>query len=76
MIESILNAAQEMVAIARQIAEEWQSQIDLLIEPKGLRLGLSKGPIVVMVAGLTIVPSARKLYAATHGQSAWLLNLP
>ena len=28
------------------------------------------------VAGLTIVPSERKLYAATHGLSAWLLNLP
>jgi hypothetical protein len=27
------------------------------------------------VAGLTIVPGARKLYAATHGLSAWLLNL-
>jgi hypothetical protein len=22
------------------------------------------------------VPAARKLYAATHGQSAWSLNLP
>jgi hypothetical protein len=30
----------------------------------------------VEVAGLTIVPSARRLYAATHGLSAWLLNLP
>jgi photosystem II stability/assembly factor-like uncharacterized protein len=30
----------------------------------------------VEVAGLTIVPAARKLYAATHGMSAWLLNLP
>lgn len=30
----------------------------------------------VEVAGLTVVPSARKLYAATHGLSAWLLNLP
>ena len=30
----------------------------------------------VEVAGLTIVPSARKLYAATHGRSAWLLALP
>ncbi len=29
----------------------------------------------VEVAGLTIVPSQRKLYAATHGLSAWLLNL-
>jgi hypothetical protein len=30
----------------------------------------------VEVAGLTIVPSARKLYAGTHGRSAWLLTLP
>lgn len=30
----------------------------------------------VEVAGLTIVPAARKLYAATHGLGAWLLNLP
>jgi hypothetical protein len=30
----------------------------------------------VEVAGLTIVPSARKLYAATHGRSAFGLTLP
>ena len=30
----------------------------------------------VEVAGLTVVPSERRLYAATHGLSAWLLNLP
>ncbi len=30
----------------------------------------------VEVAGLTIVPGARRLYAATHGLGAWLLNLP
>jgi hypothetical protein len=30
----------------------------------------------VEVAGLTIRSAARKLYAATHGLSAWLLNLP
>jgi len=30
----------------------------------------------VEVAGLTIVPVARVLYAATHGLSAWRLNLP
>jgi hypothetical protein len=29
----------------------------------------------VEVAGLTIIPSERKLFAATHGLSAWLLNL-
>jgi hypothetical protein len=31
---------------------------------------------MVEVAGLTIVPSARTLYAATHGRSAWRLTLP
>jgi hypothetical protein len=30
----------------------------------------------VEVSGLTIVPAARRLYAATHGMSAWRLNLP
>ncbi|HEU0273628.1 MAG TPA: hypothetical protein VFQ83_03780 [Candidatus Udaeobacter sp.] len=30
----------------------------------------------VEIAGLTIVPNARKLYAATHGRSAWQLALP
>jgi len=30
----------------------------------------------VEVPGLTIIPSARLLYAATHGRSAWKLNLP
>ena len=30
----------------------------------------------VEVAGLTIVPGERKLFAATHGLGAWLLNLP
>jgi hypothetical protein len=29
----------------------------------------------VEIAGLTVVPSARKLYAASHGMGAWLLNL-
>lgn len=31
---------------------------------------------MVEVAGLTIVPSQRILYAATHGRSAWQLGLP
>jgi hypothetical protein len=30
----------------------------------------------VEIAGLTIVPAQRKLYAATHGMAAWALNLP
>jgi hypothetical protein len=36
----------------------------------------SSGMPNVEVTGLTIVVSERKLYAATHGLSAWLLNLP
>jgi hypothetical protein len=31
---------------------------------------------MVEVNGLTIVPGARLLYAATHGRSAWVLKLP
>lgn len=31
---------------------------------------------MVETAGLTIVPGARKLYAATHGRGAWVLTLP
>ncbi len=31
---------------------------------------------MVEVAGLTIVPGSRLLYAATHGRSAWKLTLP
>ncbi len=30
----------------------------------------------VEVAGLTIIPADRKLYAATHGMGAWQLRLP
>ena len=33
-------------------------------------------PPNVEVPSLAIVPGARKLYAATHGLGAWLLNLP
>jgi len=35
-----------------------------------------KGLPMVEVAGLTIAPDGRKLYAATHGLSAWQLTLP
>ena len=36
---------------------------------------LTGGMPMVEVAGLTIVPSARVLYAATHGLGAWALDL-
>jgi hypothetical protein len=36
----------------------------------------AKGMPNVEIAGLTIVPSARLLYAASHGLGAWVLKLP
>jgi hypothetical protein len=36
----------------------------------------ASGLPMVEVAGLVIAPDARKLYAATHGRSAWVLTLP
>jgi hypothetical protein len=36
----------------------------------------AKGMPNVEVAGLTLVPGARVLYAATHGLGAWSLKLP
>jgi len=33
------------------------------------------GMPTIEVAGLTLVPSAHRLFAASHGQGAWLLNL-
>ena len=35
-----------------------------------------EGLPIVEVPGLTIAPGARRLYAATHGMSAWYMNLP
>jgi hypothetical protein len=35
-----------------------------------------QGLPMVEVPGLTIVPGARLLYAATHGRSAWVMTLP
>jgi adenylate cyclase len=46
--ESVLEAARALVAIAKRVADDWQAHIDLLVEPKGLRLGLSKGAIAAV----------------------------
>jgi hypothetical protein len=34
------------------------------------------GMPTVEVAGLTIVPAQRRMYAATHGLGAWVITLP
>ena len=45
---------------------------------KGTSTGRSRATVypIVEVPGLTIVPGARKLYASTHGLSAWQMTLP
>jgi class 3 adenylate cyclase len=48
LIQQVLAAARELTKIANTLAEQWQCQIDQLIEPKGLRIGVSKGPIIVI----------------------------
>jgi len=47
-VPSILETAAELVSMTAAVAEDWQSHIDLIIEPKGLRLGLSKGSVMVI----------------------------
>jgi hypothetical protein len=47
----------------------------LVPQEKSWRLA-APGMPNVEVAGLTIVPSAHRLYAASHGLGAWLLRLP
>ncbi|MGA8220055.1 MAG: hypothetical protein WB780_00260 [Candidatus Acidiferrales bacterium] len=42
---------------------------------KGWRLA-APGMPNIEVAGLTLVPKAHRLFAASHGQGAWLLRLP
>jgi len=59
------EAADELLAElerARIVADRWVSA--------------GTGLPMVEISGLTIVPSARILYAATHGRSAWSMELP
>ena len=48
MLGGTLIAAVELVAIARAISEEWQAHVDEVIEPKGLKVGVSKGRIMMI----------------------------
>ncbi|HEY6042140.1 MAG TPA: exo-alpha-sialidase, partial [Anaerolineae bacterium] len=54
------------------------SDFGVMLLPEGTTTWVVAGTGLprVEVAGLTIVPGARKLYAATHGRSAWQLTLP
>ena len=54
------------------------SDFGVMMLPNGSSTWVAAGTGLPMVAvsGLTIVPSSRVLYAATHGRSAWSLQLP
>ena len=56
------------------VANDW----GVLMLPNGLTSWqvAGTGLPMVEVTDLEIIPGARKLYAATHGRSAWLLSLP
>ena len=56
------------------VSNDWG--VMLLANGSGSWATAGTGLPMVEVAGLTIVPSARVLYAATHGRSAWKLKLP
>jgi hypothetical protein len=56
------------------VSNDWG--VMLLANGSGSWVTAGTGLPMVEVAGLTIVPSARVLYAATHGRSAWKLKLP
>ena len=44
----ILHCAREITEIGLRYARDWQDAIDLLIDPQGMRTGLSKGEIAVI----------------------------
>lgn len=46
--KNILQCAREITEIGIRYAEDWQDSIDLLIEPRGMRSGLSKGEIALI----------------------------
>ncbi len=58
------------------VANDWGVLHNVGGNPANGWVVAGSGLPMVEVAGLTIVPSARVLYAATHGRSAWKLTLP
>jgi hypothetical protein len=58
------------------VANDWGVLRNVGGNPANGWVVAGSGLPMVEVAGLTIVPSARVLYAATHGRSAWKLTLP
>jgi hypothetical protein len=58
--------------------EDFQVAIDILLgvtELEAVDAVRMDQDFMDRLPGLSIVPSARLLYAATHGRSAWLLQL-
>jgi len=47
-IAGIMKAAAGLVGAAKRLTDRWQAAIDQVIEPTGLRLGLSRGEIITL----------------------------
>lgn len=47
-MQAIMLASQELIQLAKSIAFEWQTHLDNIIEPKGMRIGLCKGDVMVI----------------------------
>ena len=66
--------------VARDVTGDLYASNDfgVLMLPSGTSSWVLAAPGMpnVEVAGLTIVPTERRLFAATHGLGAWLVNLP
>jgi class 3 adenylate cyclase len=47
-LQSILKASKELSIISLEIANLWQEKIEPIIKPKGIRIGLTKGEILII----------------------------
>lgn len=60
MLSNCINSARELMHIAMETVERWQSLVDIQVEPLGMRLGLSKGNLFAIprdttYPGLTLI---------------------
>jgi adenylate cyclase len=44
--ENVLHCVRALVGLAGKLAAEWQDQVDLSVEPKGMRVGAAIGPVL------------------------------
>ena len=45
---NVVDTCRELAKISLSISEEWQSHLKFLVEPKGIRIGLTRGDVIVI----------------------------